>query len=53
MINPQHARSQSLQAHLVLETHCGFRLILYWIRLPQMRKDNEKRLPLTYSLKGL
>jgi len=29
MINPQHARSPSLQAHLVLETHCGFRLILY------------------------
>ena len=33
MINPQHAYSPSLQAHLVLETQCGFRLILYWIRL--------------------
>jgi hypothetical protein len=33
MINPQHACSPSVQAHLVLETHAGFRLILYWIRL--------------------
>ena len=33
MINPQHARSRFLQAHLVLETHCRFRLILYWTRL--------------------
>jgi hypothetical protein len=33
MINPQHAQSRSLQAHLVLETHCRFRLILYWTRL--------------------
>ncbi len=30
---PQHARSFSLQAHLVLETRSSFRLILYWIRL--------------------
>jgi hypothetical protein len=29
MINPQHARSRALQAHLVLETRSGFRLILY------------------------
>ena len=33
MINSQHARSWLLQAHLVLETHCRFRLILYWTRL--------------------